>query len=35
MAQLKRCPFCKGTHRKKSAVLKCKRKTKGPETWKV
>lgn len=32
MAHLKKCPHCKGTHRKKRAYLKCKR-THVTETW--
>lgn len=32
MAHLKLCPYCGGTHRKRSAFLRCKRKHK-PEMW--
>lgn len=32
MAHLKKCPYCKGTHRKRSSYLKCKR-THRRESW--
>lgn len=32
MAHLKRCPYCKGAHRKRSAYLRCKRQHKI-ESW--
>jgi transposase-like protein len=32
VAHMKKCPYCKGFHRKKRAYLRCKRAHK-PETW--
>ncbi|MEA3144086.1 MAG: hypothetical protein QOG31_1410 [Thermoplasmata archaeon] len=33
MAQLKKCPYCHGLHRKKSAYNKCKRRLAPRPTW--
>lgn len=34
LATLKKCPYCKGMHRKKSQAIKCKKRHKI-ETWRV
>jgi len=33
MAQLRKCPICKGQHRKKSAYQKCVRRNGPRPTW--
>lgn len=33
MAQLKSCPYCKSSHRKRSAFVKCARRLGPKPTW--